>query len=238
MKIVFLDLETTGLAPESNYILTGSFSLCNYETLEEEDALEIGIKPQFARSVWDNRMRSAENIHRLSYDDCLQFSPTEEAAPKIFEFLARADIICSHAKFYSFGKSYYFDHAFLKEFYRCQEKDWPNLGEESTHTWAVYLAQHNIIDNNSSFDLASLSDYFSIKLEDHHNAQSDRRALQAIYKHLREAAKFTTFKRYSFRSDNDTRNRIRSNGKGLRLLSTKKKCPIYSGIQPDFFGTP
>lgn len=233
MKIVFLDLETTGLAPESNYILTGSFSLCNYETLEEEDALEIGIKPQFARSVWDNRMRSAENIHRLSYDDCLQFSPTEEAAPKIFEFLARADIICSHTKFYSFGKSYYFDHAFLKEFYRCQGERWPELSEISTHTWSAYLSKNKII-SPEGLDLASLADYFSIKLRDHHDAKTDRKCLQDLYSKLREASKFADHKRYDFRSDARIRDEIRS----YRILGAKKGHQIFIGNQLEFFGTP
>jgi len=185
MKILSCDLETTGLNPSQDDWITGSFGILDFETLETLAELELTSRPY----KWSEE---AFKIHRIRKGLAMKFPPRKETLERLIEFIPKEPFyfLC-HSRPYNKEGFYHFDFAFLKmDFhYHFEEFDYfhqffrddMNL---STDTIAVDLRKRGFpIPKSTSLD--SLSEHFSIKLN-HHNAKSDRIAMERILRRLRE----------------------------------------------------
>lgn len=180
--VFFLDLETTGLNPWQNEILTLSISACDIKTKTQINEFEIEMRPEFMNHWQDG----AEKIHGISKDRALKFPPRSEGRDDLIEFLefhkkATPQIFCCHAL--SFKGQGLFDWSFLyAEFFKAEKhfelfKYFHDI--RSTINYAKEASSKGLIgfENNK---LDTIAKHFNIPL-DHHNAKSDRMACQEIY---------------------------------------------------------
>lgn len=190
----FCDLETTGTDTIRNEILTASLSVCDYRTLEEIDSIELKFRPRFP-AFWEKE--AEEKAHKIPLGLALTFPDNRVSTIEMYDFLKRhmktttQPMICHALKFAG-----YFDTAFLESHfygYGAMFLYRRICGiHQSTITYAKEWSKEsgvNPIDpvtGEKSFSLDALCAHFGIPL-DHHNATSDRKACQALYKLFREA---------------------------------------------------
>jgi len=188
MKILSCDLETTGFNPSQDDWITGSFGILDFETLETIDEIELTSRPA-------NWSEDAFEIHKIRKAVAMNFPERKETLDRLMQFIPKEPFyFLNHARpHHKGGAFYHFDFAFLKmdffynhdriEFYKYLKDDLVI----STDTMAVDLRKKGFHIPKST-SLSSLSETFSIKL-DHHNARSDRKAMEEILRRLRELGK-------------------------------------------------
>lgn len=192
MKILSCDLETTGLRPCQDDWITGSFGILDFDTLETIDELEIEARP-------NNWNEEAFAIHKIRKATAMKFPPRKEALQELIEFVPNEDFFfLSHSRpYHQDGSFYHFDFAFLKMDFTYQLsifEFWKYFNDQnniSTDTIAVDLRKRGF-DIPKSTSLVSLCDHFGIKFQ-HHNAKSDRLAMEKVLGRLRDAEKTRTF---------------------------------------------
>lgn len=183
MKILYLDLETTGVnARECAIVQIGLIAEINGKVVETLDFL---VKP------FDNcKIESgALNVHNLTPKATLTGATYSEAYTRITKLLDRyVDKFNKRDKFFLVGYNVQFDEAFLREMWRKAGDVyfgsyffWPSLDV------AILAAQYLCDDRHKmvNFKLQSLADFMGIKLDgEAHDAVYDIRLTRAIYKQV------------------------------------------------------
>jgi len=182
-KYLFVcDHETTGFNYWKNEILTTSFGLYNYSTLELLDEIELQFKPSNLRNF------GGEEVHGISVSEAITFPEKRESTKKLLDFIEQVDsdhnAFCCHAP-YVYGT--YFDWAFMFVHfckygleYRLRKK----INKlESTTIYLRKLRDEGKIDFDKP-KLNEICEMFGIELK-HHDAKSDRLACLEIYKKAR-----------------------------------------------------
>lgn len=190
MKILSCDLETTGLDPMGDCWITGSFAVLDFETLEVERELDLQSRPT-------NWSQEAFNVHKIREEIAMNFPERKESLKRLVEFVPKEDFVfLCHAKPDNFNKAtktasyYHFDFAFLKMdfvynwdmfiFYQLFSDD----RVISTYTIGKQLVNDGKL-GLSSLKLNLICDHFGIKFS-HHNARSDRIAMEQVLRRFRE----------------------------------------------------
>lgn len=182
MKIISCDLETTGLNPYQDNWITGSFAILDPETLQVEDEIELKSRP----TKWS---REAFLIHKIPEASAMNFPERIKTLRELIAFLPKNEdlfFLCHAKPRQPNGTFFHFDFAFLKmDFHYVLDLSvfYHYFSDErviSTYTIGKRLVKQGKI-GIKSMSLSSLSDYFSIKLN-HHNAKSDRIAMEEIYR--------------------------------------------------------
>ena len=173
--IISCDLETTGLDIHSACWITGSFGKICPKTFKTIDELELTSRPYH----WDEEARK---IHRFSFATANEFDDRQESLNRLIEWLPknrRFAFLC-HASESSFGIHAHFDLAIIKADFLFQDRyfDFYKIFDDKKIISTVTIARAL---NMESAKLKNLADYFKIEL-DHHNASSDRRACEEIFR--------------------------------------------------------
>lgn len=152
-----------------------SLSVCD---LEENiiDEIELKFRPQ-SNFIDDEALK----VNGFSRFELARFPDHKESTLKLVEFFKKhgEGVMVCHALWFG----HYFDWSFLQihleksymryELYRHVRKC------ESTITWFKHISKLGG-DHHASYSLASLCDFYSVKLS-HHDARSDREACQKLY---------------------------------------------------------
>jgi DNA polymerase III alpha subunit (gram-positive type) len=176
----FVDIETTGLDYFRNEILVMSISFCDY-SLNEVDSVLIKFKPQNLSS-WS---MEAQSVHKITKEQAMAFQDAKISWKMFFDFIScygnNSPLVC-HAKWFNL----YFDSAFINA--QCflmdklyQKRKFVSDKTLSTHTIAKHLRRVSSVASTEKLSLDALCKVHNIKL-DHHNAESDRQACQALFK--------------------------------------------------------
>jgi DNA polymerase-3 subunit epsilon len=173
-RMIFGDIETTGLDPLRNEILTGSFISSNgQEKLKE---IDLKFRPRFPKK-WSIE---AEAVHKISLDEAMTFPRHEESMDELMGFINGHSSFVCHA-LPLFGQ--HFDWAFIKVaafdmgyWYNLQK----SIREDRVNS-TITLAKKKI--TLPDYKLNTLCKHFGIEL-DHHNAKSDVNACFEIYRKL------------------------------------------------------
>lgn len=179
----FVDLETTGLDPMRNEILTVSLSVCDYKTLEQIEEIELEFKPVNLK-YWSEE---AEKVHGIKLQKALSFQDKRHSTNEMMRFFKRhqkegVQPIVSHALNYMGA---YFDQNFLMQhFFRTADEQLYQYRRicgisQSTIDFAKALGGFE------NYKLSTLCKFYNIPLN-HHNSKSDREACQKLYKIFRE----------------------------------------------------
>ena len=174
-----IDIETSGLDPFRNEVLTLSVSAVSIQDDRELDSELFLFKPE-NKAFWS---AESESIHGISWEKAKLFEDKKKEWLRFIKFLScyahKPQIMVCHAMW--FGK--YFDSSFID----CQLDQIGLLFEKrkyigrpfSTMTMAKELAKKNAI-RTESFSLDSLAKIYGIELK-HHDASSDREACQKLF---------------------------------------------------------
>lgn len=182
----FVDLETTGLEPMRNEILTASLSVTDYDSQVEIDSIELKFRP--TRIAWWNVESAA--IHGVTLDEAMTFPSTKESTDRMYDFLLKHSrsrtqpMVCHALKFAGF-----FDTAFLEGHFLEHDLMYEYRVICGIHQSTITYAKAYNTAMKAGFDdfkLDTLCRHFKIPL-DHHNASSDRKACQQLYKIFKEA---------------------------------------------------
>ena len=181
-------METTGLRPSSDAWITGSFGILDFDTLETIDELELESRPH-------NWNEEAFAIHKIRRSKAMKFPPRAETLDRLLEWIPDEPLyFLNHAKPQQrFGEFYHFDFAFLKmdflyhhDIYKFRKVLDPGR-IISTYTVGKYLQKEGVLGVDR-MRLSDLATYFKIELN-HHNAKSDRLAMENILRRFRELEK-------------------------------------------------
>lgn len=191
MKILSVDLESTGLDPFNNSWITGSLGILDFDTLETLDELELESRP----TDWSHE---AFLIHGIRRQKAMAFPPRIKALEKLIEFVPKEPFyfLCHAKPWHKDGSFYHFDYAFLKsDFVKYLDIHtfWRYFDDKlvmSTQTIAVDLRKRKLLKIDST-KLDVLCRSFNIDL-DHHNAKSDRVAMELLLGELRDVEKART----------------------------------------------
>lgn len=196
--IIAVDLETTGFDSWRNEILTWSMSALDYSSLKRKASIELTFRPKNLQ-YWG---KGAEEKHGISLSQALYFGAKEESTYKALEFigdhcLGVPQILVCHA-FDKFRSGNYFDVSMIMGHMEKMGKRHELYKHlrffESTDTYfrearrrGYYRASFDLFSESQEgqegedFKLPTLCAHYKIPLE-HHNAKSDREAVEALYK--------------------------------------------------------
>jgi DNA polymerase-3 subunit epsilon len=180
----FVDLETSGLDAMRNEIITASLSVCDFKTLEQIDEIDLEFRPQNIK-FWSEE---AEKIHGIKLQKALSFPSKKESTKELWNFLTKykkegTQPMVSHSLN---TRGYFFDQNFLSQhFSRNSDELYFNFRRicgisQSTINFAKAMGGFE------NYKLSTLAKHFGIELN-HHDAKSDRKACQTLYKIFREA---------------------------------------------------
>lgn len=176
--LVSCDLETTSLDVFSGDWITGSFGILDIKTLETIDELEIQSRPNY----WNHE---AYKIHLIREDKAMTFPDRKESIKKLSKFLPKKDFIfLCHANPNQMGSFYHFDYAMLKMDFVLNSSIfdfWKIFDDEFVISTVTFAKEMGIKKRK----LNELAKKYNIELN-HHNAKSDRIAMEKIFKELIE----------------------------------------------------
>lgn len=177
MKILWFDVETTGLDAKTNDII----SLACLIEIDGAivDSLELKIQP----INWNTISPEALKINGFTIDDLQTFDEPKVAHQKLVTFLSRhVDRYNKHDKFQPAGYNVGFDIGFLSEFFK-------KVGDKYFGAWVDYhkldvasLLQLLTLKNVlclSSYKLVNVVKEFDIEINAH-NAMSDIEATRTL----------------------------------------------------------
>ena len=172
------DLETSNIDPFTGDWIHGSFALLTYPGLITVKEIEIFSRP----NCWSDE---SFQVHGIRRDKAEKFQSREDALNELINFLPkeRFHFLC-HANPNNYGEHYHFDYAFLKmDFMNTYNVFlfWSYFSDE------LVLSTHTLMKKSGiklpNYRLNTIADHFGIPL-DHHNATSDRKACEKIYRKL------------------------------------------------------
>lgn len=182
--ILSCDLETTGLRPMLNDWITGSFAVLDSRTLQVIRELDLESRP----TVWNDE---ASAIHGITKSRAMTFPDREESLRKLIDFLPpfRSFWFLCHARPENETGFFHYDFAMIKAdffFTLSSFEFWKHFSDQdviSTYSIAKELIKSGHLPSDLGKGLSSLSEFFGITL-DHHDARSDRIAMEAIFRRL------------------------------------------------------
>jgi DNA polymerase III alpha subunit (gram-positive type) len=182
--IVACDLETTGLIPMMNDWITGSFSVLNPRTLQVIREIDLESRPETWRE-------EAVAIHGIPRSRAMSFPDRKETLQKLIEFLPPPGsfLFLCHARPEVEGRFFHYDFAMLKSDFFFQlsifefRKFFNDRDVISTYTIAKEMIKDGLLPKDLKKGLSSLSAFFEITIK-HHDAQSDRKAMEEILRRL------------------------------------------------------
>jgi DNA polymerase III epsilon subunit-like protein len=182
--ILSCDLETTGLRPMLCDWITGSFAVLDSRSLEVIREINLESRPE----IWKEE---AVAVHGISLSQAMKFPERKESLQRLIEFLPPPrsfDFLC-HARPENETGFFHFDFAFLKIDFFNQlsifefRRHFNDQDVISTYSIAKKMIQDGLLPKDLSKGLSSLSEFFGIPLN-HHDARSDRIAMEAILRRL------------------------------------------------------
>lgn len=199
--LIVVDLETTGLDPWRNEILTWSMSALDYKTLKRKSSIELTFKPKNL-GYWS---MEAEEVHKISFPQALYFDEKQVSTERALAFIedyctGSPQILVCHA-FDKYRTTNLFDstmilthlekmglrHRFYKSirFFESTETYFREArlrGYYRRGTTDLFnYVEGEEVEEGKDFKLKTLCSHYKIKL-DHHQAKSDREACEQLYR--------------------------------------------------------
>lgn len=182
--ILSVDLETTGLRPMMNDWITGSFAVLDSSTLQVIREIDLESRPE----VWNDE---AQAVHGISRSRAMSFPERIESLNRLTAFLppSRSFWFLCHARPNNETGFFHYDFAMIKADFFFQSsifefrKFFNDQDVISTYSIAKDMIQEGLLPKDLSKGLSSLSAFFGIAL-DHHDARSDRIAMEEILRRL------------------------------------------------------
>lgn len=165
MIVTVLDVETTGLIPDSDRIIQFGATIIDTSTEKEIDAVNIIIKPRKNSCYVPYE---AYRVHGISEEYIKANGKLFKSVYKTIEStISRADVVCAYN--HSFDKAF-IEHALLGMGTRIPDKDWidPLLIAQRFIPYSV-APKKNLLAMCAMFDVP-------LNKEDAHKADADARA--------------------------------------------------------------
>ena len=176
-NLVFVDIETTGLDPDKNEILSIGIVLVSqdwaegnkpiFETIEE---IEIKIKPEHI----ENADRVALRVNKYDPADWV-FAYTLNEGMKIFAKKTEGAIMVAH--------NITFDYLFIDRAFRMTGLE-NKMHYHKLDTISIAFAKLHDNKDIDRVSLRNLTEYFGIENKNAHTALADARATFLLYKKL------------------------------------------------------
>jgi DNA polymerase III alpha subunit (gram-positive type) len=182
--ILSCDLETTGLVPMINDWISGSFAVLDSQSLEIIREIDLESRPE----IW---REDAVAIHGIPFSRAMKFPDRKETLQILIDFLPPPrsfDFLC-HARPENEKGFFHYDFAMIKADFFCQlsifefRKFFNDQDVISTYSIAKELQTEGLLPKDLKKGLSSLSEFFDIPLR-HHDARSDRIAMEQILRRL------------------------------------------------------
>lgn len=178
MKLLFFDVETTGLRPEYHDILTLAMVFEDGKTI---DHIHLRIRPQFPRRITPE----AEAVHGITREKWSLYDPPEVAHALLKKFLDRyISRFDKKDKAYPVGYNGFFDLQFLSEFFKRRNDlylgsyiNWRLLDPLS---WIRGLEFAGRIPPLENHKLNTVAAHFNIDIQAH-DALSDTMATRQVF---------------------------------------------------------
>lgn len=183
-KVLWFDLETTGIDPERNGII--QFAALVEIHGEVVDSLEIKLQPHQGALI----SKEALVVNGVSEEDIRGFMRHDEAFRHIDAFLSRhVSRFDRNDKFYPAGYNVQFDLEFLSRMFKRYDQygigtfvNWRRIDPLPLLYYMEYIDKISL-DN---YKLQTVCDYFGIPLNSAHDAMADVKATRELMKHIRE----------------------------------------------------
>ena len=168
-----IDLESTGLQIGFDEILTAHIVLTDGINFIDEKS--FNFKPDKIRTDY----HLAYEVHRIGIEQATKFNGKRESLNDLLAFVPDNSVMVCHAK----KIGHYFDYAFLFmeiELYLDKRLDFYKKFNHciSTHTLSKKFTKLK------KRGLKSVSEYYGVVLDNHHNAKSDTHACYEIFKKM------------------------------------------------------
>jgi len=195
--LVSCDLETTGLIPMRSDWITGSFAVLDSRTLQVIREIDLKSRP----TVWSDQ---AMAIHGITHSEAMTFPERDKSLQDLIDFLPGPrtfDFLC-HARPDNEKGFFHYDFAMIKSdfFYQRSIFDFRRYFNDqdvvSTYSIAKEMIKDGLLPKDLKKGLASLCQFFEIELK-HHDARSDRIAMEAILRRLMDLKNGTLRDRHS-----------------------------------------
>ena len=182
MKIWWFDIESTGLDPYRNDII----SLACIIDIDGE------IKEKFKLNIqpfnWDNIELSALKVNRITMEQLKTFMTPKKALEKLKFYLNKyVDPYNSNDKFQPGGYNNDFDIKFMSNFFRkCGDKyfgSWIDYHRFDPQSIMQFLHLKGDIDL-PNYKLKTIADYFGIKINNHEPMSDIKTTREIVYKLL------------------------------------------------------
>jgi len=165
-EYIAIDLETTGLNPQTDYIT--EIAACRFMNGEFKDEFTSLINPGIS---------IPKNIVEITgiTDDMLSDAPSiEDMIPQLMKFIGHSPLV---------GHNIDFDYSFISKCCASNDVLFPEVSMYDT----LSLARTFIYYNNS-FSLTSLCDFYNISIDQAHRARADAMATGILFRYLLQEA--------------------------------------------------
>jgi len=186
------DLETTGLNPWRNEILT----LCTIvvdENLKEIDRVTLNRRPEFL-GFWSEE---AEKVHKISIDETNDFDDSKTFISKYIKFLRNISpdggysFVCHAFPFKNKVDLFDFNFVFSLFWQHDRRASFYNLFPEKKLRSTITRNKKDALDNwgveNQKLD--TWMDFLNIEKTNHHNAEFDSEVCLEVLKYQLKAEK-------------------------------------------------
>lgn len=186
MKILFLDVETTGTDPVINDIVQVAFILEEDGVVKEE--WSSYVKPHNPSAISADALAS----NKLTVEQIMTFPEPRHVLLEIINFFARHFDPKVRDKFILAGQNVHFDRQFLEKFlYKCGYGKQAYLNLFSYHTFDLMalthtLKRHGMIPKESNLKLQTLLPFFGVEVVKAHDAMEDIRGTRKLLNLLTE----------------------------------------------------
>lgn len=175
-KLLVVDLETTGLDPNSDSIIQIGACLLSRKVLREEQCMTTLVQPTSPIS------RESQAIHGLTPEDL-------DNAPTLANAIRKLEDLAPPSKVFLCGHNISFDTAFLKAAYRQLDREYP-YDYHTVDLWSVanFVFSANGL-NPPNYRLDTLAGLYNIGRDRHHDALQDVQITAKVFKHLYQSAR-------------------------------------------------
>ncbi len=178
-NLVFVDIETTGLNPDINEIISIGIVVVNQDWKDEKipsfeviEELELKIKPLHIENA-DPIALKVNKYNTLDWEGAYDL----KEAMRVFSIKTKDAIMVAH--------NISFDYMFIEKAFR-QTGYVNEMHYHKLDTISIAFAKLANKDDINKFSLRDLSQYFSIENKNAHHALSDAHTTYLLYKKLIE----------------------------------------------------